>query len=182
MFDGDLAGLYQVKPKTLNQAVKRNRKRFPGDFMFQLTWEESRNLRSHFVTLDGEGSRSQSVDLNRGGNVKCRPCALAEQKGRFPGRFCESGGGDGRGTRERNRSLKARAARAIFNGQRRPEEMDYAEIQEKYGGKHIARREGEVVASAATSGELLRILKQRRLISRDVVVEFVRPKGTIYAL
>ena len=79
MLDRDLARLYQVKTKTLNQAVKRNRKRFPGDFMFQLTWEESKNLRSHFVTLDGEGSRSQSVTLNRGGNIKYRPHAFTEQ-------------------------------------------------------------------------------------------------------
>ena len=37
MLDSDLAGLYQVKTKVLNQAVKRNLKRFPEDFMFQLT-------------------------------------------------------------------------------------------------------------------------------------------------
>lgn len=60
--------------------------------------------------------------------------------------------------------------------------MEYAEIQDKYGGKHIARRGEEVVASAETSGELLRILKERGLISKEVVVEYVRPKGTIYAL
>ena len=51
MLDSDLARLYQVETKVLNQAVKRNISRFPEDFMFQLTGEEWRTLRSHFVTL-----------------------------------------------------------------------------------------------------------------------------------
>jgi len=52
MLDRDLADLYEVKAKALNQAVKRNKDRFPEDFMFQLTWEEAENLRSQFVTLN----------------------------------------------------------------------------------------------------------------------------------
>src|SRR5216684_5363669 len=52
MLDRDLADLYEVKAKALNQAVKRNKDRFPEDFMFQLTWEETENLRSQFVTLN----------------------------------------------------------------------------------------------------------------------------------
>ena len=51
MFDRDLANLYQVETKVLNQAVKRNIQRFPEDFMFQITKEEFNSLRSHFVTL-----------------------------------------------------------------------------------------------------------------------------------
>ena len=43
MFDFDLAALYEVETKVLNQAVKRNAKRFPADFMFQLTTEEWNN-------------------------------------------------------------------------------------------------------------------------------------------
>ena len=50
MIDSDLAKLYQVETKQLNQAVKRNIKRFPKDFMFQLTQEEFEKLRSQFVT------------------------------------------------------------------------------------------------------------------------------------
>ncbi|MBI2605099.1 MAG: ORF6N domain-containing protein [Deltaproteobacteria bacterium] len=50
MLDDDLARLYGVKTKTLNQAIKRNAKRFPPDFMFQLIEIESKNLRSQFVT------------------------------------------------------------------------------------------------------------------------------------
>ena len=54
MLDGDLAMLYGVETRTLNQAVKRNRKRFPSDFCFQLTKDEAKELnalRSQFVTL-----------------------------------------------------------------------------------------------------------------------------------
>ena len=50
MLDSDLARLYQVETKALNQAVKRNIKRFPPDFMFQLTFEEVSSMRSQFVT------------------------------------------------------------------------------------------------------------------------------------
>ena len=57
MLDNDLAQLYQVKTKALLQAVKRNPKRFPDDFMFQLTQEETTNLRSQFVTSSWGGRR-----------------------------------------------------------------------------------------------------------------------------
>ena len=50
MIDRDLAGLYGVEVKRLNEAVKRNIKRFPSDFMFQLTQDEWIILRSQFVT------------------------------------------------------------------------------------------------------------------------------------
>ncbi|MBN1379481.1 MAG: ORF6N domain-containing protein [Gammaproteobacteria bacterium] len=54
MLDVDLAHLYGVETKVLVQAVKRNLKRFPDDFMFQLNKEEYANLRSQFVTSSGE--------------------------------------------------------------------------------------------------------------------------------
>jgi len=50
MLDFDLAKLYQVETKVLNQAVKRNAERFPSDFMFRLTAEEVLNMRSQIVT------------------------------------------------------------------------------------------------------------------------------------
>jgi len=50
MLDSDLAELYQVETKALNQQVKRNLKRFPVDFMFQLTTNEWDVMRSQFVT------------------------------------------------------------------------------------------------------------------------------------
>ncbi|MDR4499691.1 MAG: ORF6N domain-containing protein [Candidatus Scalindua sp.] len=51
MLDRDLALLYGVETKVLNQAVKRNKGRFPEDFMFQLTKDEYNSLRSQIVTL-----------------------------------------------------------------------------------------------------------------------------------
>jgi ORF6N domain len=50
MLDSDLAELYDVPTKRLNEQVKRNLERFPTDFMFQLTLEEAENLRSQFAT------------------------------------------------------------------------------------------------------------------------------------
>ena len=57
MLDSDLAKLYQVETKVLNQAVKRNLKRFPSDFMFQLDSKEFTNLKSQFVTSSWGGTR-----------------------------------------------------------------------------------------------------------------------------
>ncbi|MBI5684508.1 MAG: ORF6N domain-containing protein [Verrucomicrobia bacterium] len=71
LLDADLARLYGVETRTLNQAVKRNPSRFPADFMFQLTIEEADSLLR---------SRSQSVTLNkRGKNIKYLPYAFTEQ-------------------------------------------------------------------------------------------------------
>ena len=69
MLDTDLAKLYGVPAKVLNQAVRRNASRFPADFMFQLTGEEATALRSQFVTLK----------TGRGQHRKYRPCAFTEQ-------------------------------------------------------------------------------------------------------
>lgn len=57
MLDRDLAELYQVETKVLNQTVKRNIKRFPPDFMFQLTSQEFANLKSQIVTSSWGGTR-----------------------------------------------------------------------------------------------------------------------------
>ncbi len=69
MLDADLAELYQVSTKVLNQAVKRNDDRFPADFMFQLTPEEFTALRSQIVTLES----------GRGRHRKYLPHAFTEQ-------------------------------------------------------------------------------------------------------
>jgi hypothetical protein len=53
----DLANLYRVHTKKLNEPVKRNINRFPSDFIFQLTEHEFTSLRSHFATLKGRGGR-----------------------------------------------------------------------------------------------------------------------------
>jgi len=66
MVDDDLAELYEIPVKVLNQAVKRKRSRFREDFMFQLTSEESDSLRSHFVTLKKGLERLQRLERARG--------------------------------------------------------------------------------------------------------------------
>lgn len=68
MFDSDLAMLYGVETRTLNQAVKRNITRFPDDFMFQVTKEEWNSLRSQIVTL--KDLKSQIVISSWGGTRK----------------------------------------------------------------------------------------------------------------
>ena len=58
MLDRDLANLYEVETKVLNRAVKRNLRRFPADFMFQLTLEEADSLRCQIGTSNkGRGGR-----------------------------------------------------------------------------------------------------------------------------
>lgn len=57
MLDADLAQLYSVTTKALNQAVTRNRLRFPSDFMFRLNKQEYSNLRSQIVTSKSRGGR-----------------------------------------------------------------------------------------------------------------------------
>jgi hypothetical protein len=83
MLDSDLAVLYNVETKVLNQAVKRNIDRFPETFRFQLTYDEIEILRSQYATSEEEvkSSKSQIVTLNkgRGHNVKYLPYAFTEQ-------------------------------------------------------------------------------------------------------
>lgn len=61
MLDSDLAALYEVPTKRVNEAVRRNLDRFPADFMFQLTLEELENLRSQFATSSFD-ARSAKVE------------------------------------------------------------------------------------------------------------------------
>ena len=99
VLDSDLAAVYGVTTKRLNEQFRRNRKRFPGDFAFQLSVEEYVSLRSQSATLDEGGSgreliRSQSataasrlrsigsqtatLKLGRGQHRKYRPWAFTE--------------------------------------------------------------------------------------------------------
>lgn len=71
MIDSDLAMLYQVETKRLNEAVKRNIARFPEEFCFQLTEEEAESLRSQIATLD--------KNVGRGKHRKYLPFAFTEQ-------------------------------------------------------------------------------------------------------
>lgn len=76
MLDRDLAELYLVETKVLNQAVKRNLKRFPEDFMFQLTAEELENWRSQYVTSNKlENGTSQAANgFYRAGSCNAFGC------------------------------------------------------------------------------------------------------------
>jgi len=67
MLSDELAKLYQVEPRVLIQAVKRNLQRFPVDFMFQLTAEEWENLKSQFV-------------ISSWGGIRTPPYAFTEQR------------------------------------------------------------------------------------------------------
>lgn len=69
MLDYDLAVLYEIETKVLKQAVRRNIIRFPDDFMFELTEEEYKSLRSQIVTLE----------KGRGKHSKYLPFAFTEQ-------------------------------------------------------------------------------------------------------
>lgn len=72
MLDRDLAEMYGVETRILNQAVKRNAKRFPEDFMFQLSEDEFQNLISQIVTSSPAESKSW-------GGVRKMPFAFSEQ-------------------------------------------------------------------------------------------------------
>ena len=79
LLDSDLAGIYGVPTKRLNEQVKRNQARFPEDFLFQLTPEEYRLLQSAPSLSDSEGSnlKSQSATSSHGGRRRL-PWAFTE--------------------------------------------------------------------------------------------------------
>jgi ORF6N domain-containing protein len=87
LLDVDLAALYGVATKALNQAVRRNRDRFPDDFMFQLTTKEVLILRSQFVTSSSQGAKDQAagnssqivMSSKRHGGRRYRPYVFTEQ-------------------------------------------------------------------------------------------------------
>ena len=84
VLDSDVARLFGVATKRLNEAVQRNQRRFPADFCFQLTAEEFADLRSQIATLDDAGEsalRSQIATLESGGrgrHRKYRPRVFTE--------------------------------------------------------------------------------------------------------
>ncbi len=82
MLDSDLAAVYGVMTKRLNEQFRRNRKRFPEDFAFQLTADEFESLMSQFATLDEAGSsrelmRSQFATTSRR-NIRYRSWVFTE--------------------------------------------------------------------------------------------------------
>ena len=69
LLDADLAQLYEVETRVFNQAVKRNLRRFPPDFMFQLTGEEFKNLISQSVTSRWGGRRKLPLAFTEHGAI-----------------------------------------------------------------------------------------------------------------
>ena len=82
MLDSEFAALYGVEARALNQAVARNRKRFPADFMFQLSAKEYDNIRSQFVTMSGSARANSSqlvMSARKHRGRVYRPYAFTEQ-------------------------------------------------------------------------------------------------------
>jgi len=81
MFDADLAKLYGVSTKALNQAFRRNKQRFPTDFVFQLSNREYNDLKSQNVTSSARETnlRSQIVTSRQHGGRRRPPYAFTEQ-------------------------------------------------------------------------------------------------------
>lgn len=92
MLDFDLAMLYEVDTKVLNQAVKRNNYRFPEDFMFKLTLPEWETMRSQIVTgSESEGIRSQFTTGSNMGNRSQIVTSSQKHRGNTPYAFTEHG-------------------------------------------------------------------------------------------
>jgi hypothetical protein len=96
MLDADLAVLYNVEIRALNQAVKRNRERFSKRFCFQLTVEEDERLSSQFVTLKiGGALTSQIVTLEKDGVSRSQIATIETKRGKhrkyLPYAFTEQG-------------------------------------------------------------------------------------------
>ena len=75
MLDFDLAVLYDVETKRLNEQVKRNIERFPEDFMFRLTSKEWSSMRSQFATAS-----HQSIDLEKNKNMRSQNVTASQKK------------------------------------------------------------------------------------------------------
>jgi len=69
LLDADLAAIYGVETRRLNEQVRRNRERFPGDFIFELTQEEFANLKSQFATSSWGGRRKLPLAFTEHGAI-----------------------------------------------------------------------------------------------------------------
>ncbi len=78
--------------------------------------------------------------------------------------------------------MLARKEAAVPESELSQESIEYARLQDAYGGKHVATLDGEVVASGDTAAEMLRELKEKGIAPEDVAFQFVWAKDTIYVL
>jgi hypothetical protein len=83
ILDSDLASIYGVPTKRLNEQVRRNKTRFPSDFVFQLTTQEASNLKSQIVTSSLSSMRSQIATASKR-NVRHRSWAFTEHGAIMP--------------------------------------------------------------------------------------------------
>jgi ORF6N domain len=88
ILDEDLAELYGVETGKLVQAVKRNLERFPADFMFQLTNQEFKDLRSQFVTSSWGGRRTPPYAFSEQGVAMHSACCTAREPCRSISKSC----------------------------------------------------------------------------------------------
>src|SRR5579884_252287 len=113
MLDRDLAELYAVETRTLNQAVKRNLARFPHDFMFQLTATEAkiaRCSRSQFVILNVDGTPRRGMNISAARSLRGDPRAdeSAADGAQAPHRFQRAA------ERDRDRLAPSRSSSAFL--------------------------------------------------------------------
>jgi hypothetical protein len=87
ILDADLAAIYGVPTRRLNEQVKRNKERFPADFVFRLTAAEARDL---------EAARSQIAILNKSQNIKHLPYAFTEHGALMAANVLRSAGSNSR--------------------------------------------------------------------------------------
>ena len=111
--DSDLAALYGVPTKALNQAVTRNRERFPEDFMFRLSGDEFTDLRSQIVTASWVGRRSPPRAFTEHGVAMLSSVLRSKRAAGYStaSPFFEEGDGAGDGIRTRDRQRGRLAAR-----------------------------------------------------------------------
>jgi hypothetical protein len=82
LLDSALAELYGVTTKRLNEQVRRNRARFPEDFLLELTRDEVVNLRSHFATSSWGGRRSQPLAFTEHGAIMVANILILARRGK----------------------------------------------------------------------------------------------------
>lgn len=127
MLDFDLAALYEVETRTLNQAVKRNIGRFPEDFMFRLTKAEWKNLRSQFAI-----SNEKDTDNHRNNSSQI---VMSSKKNRgvsyFPYAFTEHGVSMAAGILKSNKAIQMNIAIVRAFIALRKFTVQYAELVEQ---------------------------------------------------
>jgi len=158
MLDSDLAGLYEVPVKVLNQAVKRNTQRFLPDFMFQLTLDEVQNLKSQFATSSWKSNKKQSLSLEKEQNLKSQIVISSFEK---PKKLPL--------TLEKEQNLKSQIVTSSFHHFLTPEACHKSNRRWSVGATHAEPAEGRSPRSATPAG-----VEQKRSRKNGVVFDALR--------